>query len=61
MSYHVFNNLDELINGYRAAKIGQGILYCDLMDVYVTVLFRLRLTANASTKVNYGKNVEYMK
>ena len=32
MSYHRFNNLAELLNGYLAAKIGQGIFFEDLMD-----------------------------
>ena len=32
MSYHWFNNLAELLNGDLAAKIGQGILFYDLMD-----------------------------
>ena len=32
MSYHIFNNLAELFNGYLAAKIGQGIFFKDLMD-----------------------------
>ena len=32
MSYHRFNNLAELINGYLAAKIGRGIFSKDLMD-----------------------------
>ena len=32
MSYHIFNNISELINGYLAAKIGQGILSADLID-----------------------------
>ena len=32
MSYHRFNNLAELLNGDLAAKIGRGILSCDLMD-----------------------------
>ena len=32
MSYHRFNNLGELLNGYLATKIGQGILSFDLMD-----------------------------
>ena len=32
MSYHIFNNLAELLNGYLAAKIGQGIFSKDLMD-----------------------------
>ena len=33
MSYHIFNNLAELINGYLAAKIGRRILSKDLMDI----------------------------
>ena len=32
MAYHIFNNLDELINGDLAAKFGLGILYRHLMD-----------------------------
>ena len=32
MSYHRFNNLAELLNGYLATKIGQGIFSKDLMD-----------------------------
>ena len=32
MSYHIFNNLAELLNGDLAAKIGQGIFSKDLMD-----------------------------
>ena len=32
MSYHVFNNLAELLNGDLAIKIGQGTLSHDLMD-----------------------------
>ena len=32
MSYHKFNNLDELLNGYLAAKNVWTILSCDLMD-----------------------------
>ena len=32
MSYHIFNNLTELINGDLAAKIGQGIFSKDVMD-----------------------------
>ena len=31
MSYHRFNNLAELLNGYLAAKIGRGIFSKDLM------------------------------
>ena len=36
MSYHIFNNLSELLNGYLAAKIGQGIIYIDFMDIQCT-------------------------
>ena len=32
MSYHRFNNLAELLNGYLAKKIGRGIFSKDLMD-----------------------------
>ena len=32
MSYHRFNNLQELLNGYLAAKIGRGIFSKDIMD-----------------------------
>ena len=32
MSYHMFNKLSELLNGYLTKKIGQGILSWDLMD-----------------------------
>ena len=32
MSYHIFNNLAELLNGDLAAKIGQGTFSKDLMD-----------------------------
>ena len=32
MSYHIFNNLSELLNGDLAAKIGWGIFSKDLMD-----------------------------
>ena len=32
MSYRIFNNLDELLNGDLTMKIGQGILSCYLMD-----------------------------
>ena len=32
MFYHIFNSLAELLNGYLAAQIGQGILSKDLMD-----------------------------
>ena len=32
MSYHIFNDLAELLNRYLAAKIGQGIFSKDLMD-----------------------------
>ena len=32
MSYHRYNNLAELLNGYLAAKIGRGIFSRDLMD-----------------------------
>ena len=32
MSYHIFNRFDELLKGYRATKIGWGILSRDLMD-----------------------------
>ena len=32
MSYHIFNNLAELINGNLAAKIGRKIFSKDLMD-----------------------------
>ena len=32
MSYHIFNNLAELLNGDLAAKIGQGIFPKHLMD-----------------------------
>ena len=32
MSYHRYNNLAELLNGYLAAKIGRGIFSKDLMD-----------------------------
>ena len=33
MSYHIFNNLAELLNGDLAGKIGQGIFSKDLMDI----------------------------
>ena len=33
MSYNVFNNLAELLNGDLAAKIGQVIFFKDLMDI----------------------------
>ena len=32
MSYHRFNNLEELLNGDLAAKIGRGIFSKDLID-----------------------------
>ena len=32
MSYHIFNNLSELLKGDLAAKIGRGIFSKDLMD-----------------------------
>ena len=32
MSYHIFNNLAELLNGDLAAKIGRGIFSKNLMD-----------------------------
>ena len=32
MSYRRFNNLEKLLSGDLATKIGQGILSCDLMD-----------------------------
>ena len=32
MSYHIFNNLAELLNGDLAKKIGRGIFSKDLMD-----------------------------
>ena len=32
MSYHIFYNLAELLNGYLAAKIGQGIISKYFMD-----------------------------
>ena len=32
MSYHIFINLSELLNGDLAAKIGWGIFSKDLMD-----------------------------
>ena len=32
MSYHVFNNLGELLNGDLAAKIRRGVFSKDLMD-----------------------------
>ena len=32
MSYHRFHNLEELLNGNLAAKIGRGIFSKDLMD-----------------------------
>ena len=32
MSYHGFNNLAELLNGYLTAKIGRGIFSKDLME-----------------------------
>ena len=32
MSYYIFNNLAELLNGDLAAKIGRGIFSKDLMD-----------------------------
>ena len=36
MSYCGFNNLEKLLNRDLAAKIGQGILSCDLMDIECT-------------------------
>ena len=33
MSYHIFYNLAELLNGYLAAKIGRGIFSKYLMDI----------------------------
>ena len=33
MSYHIFNNLAELLNRDLAAKIGRGIVSKDLMDI----------------------------
>ena len=32
ISYHIFNSLAELLNGYLAAKIGWGVFSKDLMD-----------------------------
>ena len=32
MTYHIFNNLAELLNGDLAAKIGREIFSKDLMD-----------------------------
>ena len=31
--YHIFNNLDEQINGDPVVKIGRGILSCDIMYI----------------------------
>ena len=33
ISYHIFDNLSKLINGYLSAKIGWVILSQDLMDI----------------------------
>ena len=52
MSYHIFNDLAELINRDLTAKIGWGILSCDLMQVECNCSHPSNVNGNASTKVN---------
>ena len=57
ISYYIFNNLLELLNGDLATKIGRGIFSKDLMDINVIVLFHLKSTKNISKKVNADQDV----
>ena len=61
MSYHIFINLAELLNGDLDAKIGQGISSKDLMDKNVSVIFHLKSTETVPIKVNADEDVYYMK
>ena len=41
--YHIFNNLSRILNRDLAAKIGQGILSCDLMDRECNYSLRIKV------------------
>ena len=49
ISYHIFNNLSELLNKDLTAKIGHGILSCDIMDI----CFNCSLPSKANGKCVY--------
>ena len=57
MYYHRFNNLDELLNGDLAAKIGRGICSKDLMDRECNCFLTSKVNGNSFMKVNVGLNV----
>ena len=61
MSYHRFNNLEELLNGDLAAKIGRGIFSKDLMDKECNCSLPSKVNGNVSTKVNADQDVLSMK
>ena len=56
MSYHRFNNLEELLNGELAAKIGRGIFSKDLMDRKCNCSLPSKVNGNMSTKINADLN-----
>ena len=52
ISFRIFNNLSELINGYITVKIGRGIHFHELMDRACNFSGSAKLTASVSLQVN---------
>ena len=57
MSYHIFNNLAELLNRYLAAKIGWRIFSKDLMYIGCNCYIPSKVSRKKSKKVNAGISV----
>ena len=61
MSYHIYNNLAELLNGDLAAKIGWGIFSKELMDRECNCSLPSKVNGKCVYEVNANLNVLSMK
>ena len=61
MSYHIFNNLEELLNRDLPAKIGRGIFSKYLIDRECNCYLPSKVNKNVSMKVNANQDVLSMK
>ena len=55
MSYYGFNNLSELLTGHLDAKIGWGILSCDLIYIEYKISLPYNINGKCVYKVKYQK------